>query len=48
MTVHFLLIEDEAVVVEKVEIAVSDSEDDHIQILVDHSCDTRYFIFSQT
>jgi len=48
MAVHFLLIENEVIVVEKVEIAVSDSDDDQIQILVDRSCDTRYFIFSRT
>ena len=48
MAVHFLLIENEAIVVEKVEIAVSDSTDDQIQILVDRSCNTRYFIFSET
>ncbi|CAG5099342.1 Oidioi.mRNA.OKI2018_I69.XSR.g16463.t1.cds [Oikopleura dioica] len=48
MAVHFLFIEEEAIVVEKVELAVSDSFDDQIHVLSDASCNSRYFIFSQT
>ena len=48
MAVHFLFIEEEAIVVEKVELAVSDSFEEQIHVLSDASCNSRYFIFSQT